>query len=412
MSDISRLVRSIMEDLKRSGRRQRSDTVIRILRETHPDVYHRHARWVNADDWTRKVAIVGRPRCRTCGSSDGPAFRNRCKSFHPWPKFCCMKCGNSNADVMARRKATCKHRYGASCPLGSNRLRAKGRRTLLRHYGVDNPLKSPEVIAQIRATNLRRRGVEWVTQDPDVIEKLIDTHNNPVTLGRRCRTNMRLYGVPYTSQYEPIRRKIVTALNGSKARRKTIKTCQSRYGVDNPIQDYAIWKRRQNSSANFVDMKYRGKHYRLQGYEPEVVCTLVDRGLEVSSRHGIYADYKNRDDGKIHRYFPDLLVRTKGRHCVVEVKSTWTAGLISGRRSFEFRRLQEKAHAIVATGRAFAVMIGDRYKTFRTFKGVPQWDELIREFDPDRRCWRRSARFRRESPSVRQPAARCGCASR
>lgn len=387
---LQRQIRQVEVTARASGNQHvRSESILLLLCRDFPRTYNCYADVLDhvrvPKDakreflWRRRLFIYGPPICDQCGNKDGPAFRGVkvIGSLHkPWPRFCCVRCGNTNDEVLSRRRATSLELYGCEYPSSSPVVRRKIRRTNQRRRGVDNPLQDPNVIAKIRKTNMRWRGVAWATQDPSVRKQLSESHHSEYTLEKRCQTNRNRYGVDHTSHVPRIVRKIVQRLADPKVKARIRATCQRRWGVDNPIQNSIVFSRQRKSCFRTEDFTYNGKTYAsLQGYEPHAIAWLVNRGFEVAPSTSLKFKYLCTTTGKVRSYFPDMHVR-KNDNYVVEVKSAFTAGLLEGKRGSKFINIEDKARAVINSGRKFVLIVIDHKKNVRAFQGVPAWETI------------------------------------
>ena len=116
--------------------------------------------------------------------------------------------------------------------------------------------------------------------------------------------------------------------NSTERLAKRKRTSLARYGVEYPSQHPDIHEKALNSGYKTRPYLLMGKTYNLRGYEPQAVDYLIARGI--SPRHikvtgmgvpSIPYTYK----GRSHVYFPDILLRAKGKRVtLIEVKSTYT----------------------------------------------------------------------------------------
>jgi len=104
---------------------------------------------------------------------------------------------------------------------------------------------------------------------------------------------------------------------------KSKKTCNERYGCDNPMQNPEIYK-------NFSSIAYSSKDYifnsgekvRVQGYEPFALDLLQKQGycFEDIKIEGVKIKYNFDNKKKI--YTPDIYIPKE--NIIIEVKSKWT----------------------------------------------------------------------------------------
>lgn len=114
------------------------------------------------------------------------------------------------SDIVNKREATCREKYGVDNPRQSQEIIDKTKQTLLDNYGVDCSLLIPEVREKVKTTMLDRYGVLNPGQSKEIRDKA-------------SKTCIEKYGVPKYSMTEEFKVKF----------KETVK---ARYGVDNPMQ--------------------------------------------------------------------------------------------------------------------------------------------------------------------------------
>lgn len=132
--------------------------------------------------------------------------------------------------------------------------------------------------------------------------------------------------------------------NGNNSfQRSTIKnkeTCIKKYGVSHTSQVPAIADKILKNCYKSKEYKLpSGKIIKLQGYEPQALNIL----LETFNEDDILTDRKDMpeiwyytDDGKKHRYYPDMYIQKE--NLIIEVKSNWTY-----KKYLDINLLKEKA---------------------------------------------------------------------
>lgn len=184
--------------------------------------------------------------------------------------------------------------------------------------------RGKEILAKSAETMLKRYGVKYSGQSRKLLRK---THNtmklrygkahplqNKVSMTKAINTNLEKYGATNPMQNRDIRAKVSA-------------TTLDRYGVEHILQSRDF---HSNRTYQFKIIKLKGKTFKVQGYEPQAIEYLhkclnvpvdaIQVGSEVPS---IPYTYK----GKSHVYHPDMRVKIKGKWYLLEVKSTYTAGL-------------------------------------------------------------------------------------
>lgn len=163
-------------------------------------------------------------------------------------------------------------KYGVGNLFQSEEIKRKMRNTWEKKYGVDNPNKSESVRRKSKETLFNRYGNE--------------NYNNP---------------------------------------EKTKKTMMKNHGVEYPAQSPTILEKQQENS--FLVKRYKtptDKWVNCQGYEPlaldELYSSYVEDDiiLDKSLVPEIWYDL----NGKTHRYFPDIYVKSLNK--IIEVKSEYT----------------------------------------------------------------------------------------
>jgi hypothetical protein len=228
-----------------------------------------------------------------------------------WPRrlrsACSSKCAGLDPTTDLKRQATNLHKYGVAYVRQDPTIAKKQKRTMLKRYGVTATAASPELKAKMRATLLRNHGVTETFLSKEV-------------------------------------------------KAKTRKTMIERYGVEHNQQNRELFERQQVSGFKIKQCCVQGKTFRLRGYEPQVVAHLVNKvGIKAknilfTAAEGVPA-VKYQVKGKTHYYHPDLMIRTKTRNVLVEVKSTFTAGILKRQiQGSGFQRLKTKLKACVSAG--------------------------------------------------------------
>lgn len=261
-------------------------------------------------------------RCPGCGVLTSPMP----KDGKYVASFCTLECMNRSAEVVARRRSTCKKRYGVEeanldPSIAARRdnavrqvqrtqheeiLQAK-RATSLQHWGLEHHMKHPAFRAETSRRNRvlgtaalglaayqDRTGYANPSHDPAVIEKIL-------------ATKVARYGT--TSSAPHIKsNKGVTHQNKSKVYRTTFAQGDHKSRVLN--------KRR-------VEASFRGKTFLVDSkLEAALVAHLEDdpsitKIVPVDNLPTVRVGISNN-------YYPDLGVVKNGVQCLVEVKSVYT----------------------------------------------------------------------------------------
>lgn len=208
--------------------------------------------------------------------------------------------------------------------MGSSEVVAKRRSTCLEVYGVDNVSKAPSVLRKIK-----RHVRKWY-DDPKFKARLIA---------------------------------------------KTKATCMKRYGVAFPMQHADVFYRSNTRRYRRKSITIGGRRYGgLQGFEPFALRWLIEKhDARILNKADLSFNYRFRDQTRV--YFPDIVARVNGKRVVVEVKSTYTAGLTSGAGWQErFEQLCAKARSV---GPCFLLIVVSKSgRVLAAKRGVPSRTRL------------------------------------
>lgn len=107
---------------------------------------------------------------------------------------CIKDCCSNPKCVAVKSKESLMIKYGVSCTLQLDEIKAKAKATNLKKYGVENIFASKQIQAKIRQTNLKKYGVEVPTQNPEIRAKGTET----------ClkKYGVENYGAIYSSQHK------------------------------------------------------------------------------------------------------------------------------------------------------------------------------------------------------------------
>jgi hypothetical protein len=248
------------------------------------------------------------PKCPVCESQK--------LSWKGWTVglsvYCSSKCAGADPEVNERRKATCVTKYGVDSPQKVPTIRAKFKRSMKRNYGVTYTAQSPTLKRQMEATLQERYGVTTPYKSPEVQKKI----------------------------------------------RATMK---ARYGVEHTMQNRDLHERQQKSGFKIRTVRIKGKTFRVRGYEPEAIRWLVKHGCDpklilTTAAEGVPSVPYIDADGTPRVYHPDFKVKLKNRWGLIEVKSTFTSGLVNDKRG-TFSRVKAKAQACVVAGYRFKLLL-------------------------------------------------------
>lgn len=295
-----------------------------------------------------------RPRCKVCG--DGCVLDLKTLGF---AETCSQQCSRT---LNGRRlKRNMKAVHGVANPSSLAWVKKKKMNTCRRNFGTDFPQQSKEIRQTLVTNNLKKYGVTNVSQVKAVQERRDETfqrkfggnpyQNEDIKRKIRARHQER-FGVDHPMLAQEVRDKVRATFQsrygangpgGVKAVRDEMEsTMLKRYGVRHQLQDPDIHERQQQSGFEVRYSKHDTKlRLPLRGYE----ALAVDWIQENLGAHR-FTSYRSlelppiwyKHDGKIHRYFPDFVMKDNaGNISVVEIKSTFTIG-----KDVEVFRLNKK----------------------------------------------------------------------
>jgi hypothetical protein len=213
---------------------------------------------------------------------------------------------------------TMMERYGVINGFQDEAIKEKSKNTLLAKYGYDNPNKSPAIKKKTKSTKLDRYGDE--------------NYVNPEKNKSTCMTR---YGVTNVNKLDSVREKISDTQGeryggmgwGSPTIGRKIKdTNLQRYGTEIPMHNEELFIKQKVACFKMKDYTLpSGRIVKVQGYEPFALNMLMSHYGEadvVVSRRDL-PKFFYTIDGKLHKYYPDVYV--KSTNTIVEVKSMWTS---------------------------------------------------------------------------------------
>lgn len=287
------------------------------------------------------------PKCKICGVSVdfidiNKGYKNICKS-----KSCLKEYTN------IKRKQTFIDKYGVENPSNIKEVQEKRKQTFIDKYGVENAYQLNEVKDKIKETNLERYGVENPQQNKEINTRTKQTNLNKygvenvsqcdIIKQKKIETSRKNYGTDYPWQTKEIRKKVQDIFdekyNGHPLRvqeflDKRINTSLERYGSNHPMQNKEVFEKCMKSGFKYKDyILPSGKIVKVQGFEPLCLDELFKLGYLESD---ILTDTKDiekyigkvmykTNDGKLHRYFPDIYIISENK--ILEVKSKYTYNL-------------------------------------------------------------------------------------
>lgn len=295
-------------------------------------------------DRTNKCATCGKP---TKWGVEKGNFR----------EFCGKICMNKSADIVRRREATCKKRFGTSNPNELKSIKKKIRKAWRRKYGVDNISQNKEIQKRKEATMMKNFGASHWTQTDHwrKVGRAFDTE----MMAKAKRTYKSKTGYDNPSHNPEVVAKIVL-------------THYERYGGNAGSQPRFQFRRK-------VYKDKFGQRHVVQGYEPLAIefferQRATKRIVTGSTKLPRYR--YTCSEGKKRTYYPDLVVFTAQRRYVVEVKSDWT--LLNG-LELNIKKFRVATRACLRKGETFLVMLGLNGGTTWRVAQNPQTLEDLRE---------------------------------
>ncbi len=171
------------------------------IKSLYPDIYDIINTYIPSERFTEKLycyinKITVPPKCKTC-KLHNVKFHSLNKGYN---LYCSSKCGNTDTDILEKRKKT----YTAK-------------------YGVDNPFKSKTLKNKSQQTCLAKYGTLFANQNKEVRDRINISKRKtlPQALDKYRLTCLAKYGTSHPSQNEYIKH-------------KSQQTCISKYGVTNP----------------------------------------------------------------------------------------------------------------------------------------------------------------------------------
>lgn len=263
----------------------------------------------------------------------------------------CLKC------CKIRAINTNMERYGVSNVFMNEEFKEKSRKTMLERYGAEHNMQSEEIKQKIAATNIEKYGSACASKNYKVKEKarntMIERYGTISTLlvpkfrEKYTATMLEKYGT-------------CSSLQIPKFRAKYKQTMIERYGVEYPMHNHESREKQAKSAFRIKSYTFEnGREVKYQGYEHLAYDRLIYLGYHIDdilSESEIVADNSIPDfwyelNGKRHRYFPDIYIKSEEK--IIEVKSTWTANL-------DPKQLECKMQCIIDAGFDIEVWIFDK----------------------------------------------------
>lgn len=217
-----------------------------------------------------------------------------------------------NEDIKKKSKETCLEKYNVEFIMQNPEFKQKAESTLLSNYGVKVPIHSPEIKQKMENTMFERYGETNILKIPEFIEK-------------RKQTLLLTKGVENSMQDPEVIEKNIKSAKGAKEYVLPSETIIKVRGFEDIAIDYLL------TIFDETEMEFVSKNM------PEVWYFF--------------------DDGKYHRYFPDIYI--KSYNLIVEVKSDFTYRM-------DIRKNDVKRKAVEALGYKFKMLMFDAKKQLLT----------------------------------------------
>lgn len=341
-------------EARRLGLYENINRAINIMMYRYPKFYEKNKAVLDLREDTTGVKTS-----RAIDHSKALVFNLRRCEFILGKKFRCEVCGSKNYVMRKKILATELPKYCShACTKQSDEVRNKCKETVRAIYGTDNPSQSAAIRKKISEnnywSNLKRddpSGYRAAIATREKLKKNIYGDNLELLNEKRNKTNIKNLGVPWPTMDAGV----------LKLRHDNH---MAKYGVSNPsqrpeIQDKIAANKR---TSNLKKITVYGKIFtNLQGYEPKALRYLVSKGVPVEnvSKPKVSIPYDD-GTGKIRSYHPDFVVKMKeGPSVMVEVKSTWTAGLTGDETTYyhKYSTLLKKSVAVEKAGYRFMLLI-------------------------------------------------------
>lgn len=251
----------------------------------------------------------------------------------------CKSCSNKSESTKARCVETSLARYGTRNPMQAEQTQEKFRATMRERYGVSYSGESKELLSKSHQTYMQRTGYKSPASTPEFKEAHLERYQNAAWV--------------------------------RKVTEKTKATKIERYGDD---WNGAAIKAMIQARYKVKKVVLQGITHSVLGYEPVAIKWLVEKGVKESAIHPNpqTVPYQDPVNKRNRQYHPDIEVRTRRGKTLVEVKSTYTAGLTKG-KSWMWKILQAKANGVREhTGKPLKVLICSDTRVLCVLTGVDQ----------------------------------------
>ena len=115
----------------------------------------------------------------------------------------------------------------------------------------------------------------------------------------------------------------------------------------------------------------KGKEFKVQGYEGQVLQYLIKHGVSVNSIKMYPKAFEYIEHGKKRTYIPDIMAKINGRWYMIEVKSNYTAGLTDDKYKTYFYNLKRKSRSVQEAGyRIVTIIYCHKRNKFILYKNI------------------------------------------
>jgi len=249
---------------------------------------------------------------------------------------------SKNPVMVEKRRLSYIEHYGVEHPMFSDEVKEIVKHTNLEKYGDSSPSKTKEVKERIRKTQIEKYG-EWYTKTDEYKQKSIET-------------SFKKYGVESPNQSDDVKEKkklsnienwgVENVFQNEEIKELSKKTMKEKYGVEYNLQRAEIpngykWKKYTLPSGRIINIQgYEDKaldELLLIYNENDILVENADISNEIGSINYIF-------EGKRHRYFPDIYIKSQKK--VIEVKSMYTL-------KSNFDKNMAKRNACISSGLNF-----------------------------------------------------------
>jgi hypothetical protein len=250
-----------------------------------------------------------RPVCIICGEKTEFNLNKR-----EFLECCSVKCAANNPRRNDQIAQTNKEKYGNSNFWGSKVHQENLRKSCLENHGKEYYFSTNEFKEKSEITSIEKYGTKKPIHSKEVREKLSKSLKN---IDREA--------------FEKKRK--INALE--------------KYGVDHHMKNLEIFEKQQKNSYYFKDyIMPSGKIVKVQGYENRALDELLKIHSEdeiVVSNSEIFkllGAIEYEQDGKTHRYFPDIYIPKL--NLIIEVKSTRTFSVNKKKNLLKKQAVEDK----------------------------------------------------------------------